>query len=41
MMVFAPGGYTFNDYVKAGLPMIVVSAIISLILLPLIFPFYP
>lgn len=41
MMVFAPGGYTFNDYVKAGLPMIAVSAIVSLILLPLIFPFYP
>lgn len=41
MMVFAPGGYNFNDYVKAGLPMVVIGAIASLVLLPLIFPFYP
>ena len=41
MMVFAPGGYNFNDYVKAGLPMIIVCAIVCLILLPILFPFYP
>ena len=40
MMVFAPGGYTFNDYVKAGLPMVIVGYIVSLILLPILFPFY-
>lgn len=41
MMVFAPGGYSFNDYVKAGLPMVIVGYIVSLILLPILFPFYP
>ena len=41
MMVFAPGGYNFNHYVKAGLPMIIVCAIVCLILLPILFPFYP
>jgi sodium-dependent dicarboxylate transporter 2/3/5 len=41
MMVFAPGGYNFNDYVKAGVPLIIVCYIVSMILLPLIFPFYP
>ncbi len=25
MMVFAPGGYTFNDYVKAGIPMVIIG----------------
>ena len=41
MMVFAPGGYTFNDYVKAGIPMVIIGYIVSLILLPILFPFYP
>lgn len=40
-MVLAPGGYRFKDYVKAGLPLILVSAVVSLILLPIFFPFYP
>lgn len=40
-MVLAPGGYKFTDYVKAGLPLIIVSTIVSLILLPVFFPFYP
>lgn len=40
-MVLAPGGYKFTDYVKAGLPLILVSALVSLILLPILFPFYP
>lgn len=40
-MIFSVGGYKFNDYVKAGLPLIVVSSIVSLILLPIFFPFYP
>ncbi|MGL5434188.1 MAG: SLC13 family permease [Lachnospiraceae bacterium] len=40
-MVLGPGGYAFKDYVKAGLPLIIVSMIVSLILLPIFFPFYP
>lgn len=40
-MVLGPGGYKFNDYVKAGLPLILVATVVSLILLPILFPFYP
>lgn len=39
-MVFGLGGYKFNDYVKAGLPLVFISIIISVILLPIFFPFY-
>lgn len=40
-MVMSAGGYRFIDYVKAGLPLIGVSTVVSLILLPILFPFYP
>lgn len=40
-MVYNIAGYTFMDYVKTGAPLIVVSTIVSLILLPIFFPFYP
>lgn len=40
-MVLAAGGYKFRDYVKAGLPLIIVSVVVSLILLPIFFPFFP
>lgn len=40
-MVVGLGGYKFNDYVKSGLPLIGVSFIICMVLLPILFPFYP
>ncbi|WP_260337796.1 SLC13 family permease [Pasteurella testudinis] len=40
-MVLSVGGYKFTDYVKAGVPLIIVSTIVALILLPIFFPFYP
>ena len=40
-MVVGLGGYKFKDYVKSGLPLIVFSFIICMILLPILFPFYP
>lgn len=40
-MVLGPGGYAFKDYVRAGLPLILVSTVVSLVLLPIFFPFYP
>lgn len=40
-MVYNVGGYKFNDYVKAGLPLIIVCGTLSLILLPIFFPFFP
>lgn len=41
MMIFAAGGYKFIHYVKVGLPLIVISILVGLILLPIFFPFYP
>lgn len=40
-MVVGAGGYKFNDYVKSGLPLIVIATIVSMIILPIAFPFYP
>lgn len=40
-MVYNIGGYKFRDYVKVGVPLIVVAFIVSLILLPILFPFFP
>ena len=41
VMVLGPGRYTFNDYARAGLPLILVSTVVSMILLPILFPFFP
>ncbi len=40
-MVIGAGGYRFMDYVKAGLPLIVIATIVNMILLPIFFPFFP
>lgn len=40
-MVLSAGGYKFRDYARAGLPLIAIAFVISLILLPIFFPFYP
>lgn len=40
-MVLSVGGYKFIDYVRAGVPLIIVSTVVSLILLPILYPFYP
>ena len=40
-MVVGAGNYKFNDYVKAGLPLILIATIISMIILPIAFPFFP
>ena len=40
-MVVTAGGYTFKDYAKAGVPMILVATVVSMILLPIFYPFFP
>lgn len=40
-MAVGAGGYTFMDYVKSGLPLIVIATIVSMIILPIAFPFFP
>lgn len=39
-MVVTAGGYTFKDYAKAGVPMILVATVVSMILLPIFYPFF-
>ena len=41
MLVLAPGGYRFLDYIITGTPLIIVCFIISLIVIPAIWPFFP
>ena len=40
-MVVGIGGFHFRDFVKAGLPLIGIATIISMIILPVAFPFFP
>lgn len=40
-MVIGAGGYTFKNYAKAGVPLILVSTVVSMILLPILYPFFP
>lgn len=39
MMVYGPGGYRFNDFVKVGLPLDLVLAVTATVLIPIFFPF--
>ena len=38
-LVLGPGGYKFMDYVKAGTGLVIVSFIVSLIVIPIVWPF--
>jgi di/tricarboxylate transporter len=38
-LVMGAGDYRFSDYVKVGLPLIVVTLMVSLLVLPLLWPF--
>ena len=40
-MVVSAGGYTFKDYAKAGLPLILIATVVSMVILPIAFPFFP
>lgn len=40
-MVVGAGGYKFKDYAKAGIPLIVIATVVSMIILPIAFPFFP
>ena len=40
-MVVGAGGYSFLDYTKSGFPLIVIATVVSMIILPIAFPFFP
>ena len=39
-LVLGPGGFSFNDYVKVGVPMCVLSLVVSVIIFPIMWPFH-
>ena len=40
-LVLGPGGYRFMDYLKAGCGLVIVCFIVSLIVIPIVWPFFP
>ena len=40
-LVLGPGGYKFMDYVKVGVPLVVLCFIVSIIVIPMVWPFFP
>jgi di/tricarboxylate transporter len=40
-LVVDPGRYTFMDFVKVGVPLVVLTYLVTLLVVPMIFPFYP
>ena len=40
-LVLGPGGYKFMDYVKCGTGLVVVAFVVSLVVIPIVWPFFP
>ena len=40
-LVLGPGGYKFMDYVKAGTGLVAVCFAVSLVVIPMVWPFFP
>jgi len=40
-MVMGPGGYRYKDYLKAGLPLTLVTVVAAAVLIPILWPFAP
>ena len=39
MLVMEPGGYTFGDYVKVGVPLLLLTMVITVVLVSVIYRF--
>jgi di/tricarboxylate transporter len=39
LMVYGPGGYRFTDFARAGIPLAVLTAVVTLTLTPIFWPF--
>ncbi len=40
-LVLGPGGFSFNDYVKVGIPLCLITFIASVLIIPIFWPFFP
>ncbi len=41
LMVYGPGGYRFGDYLKIGIPLDLLVMATTVLLAPVLWPFYP
>jgi len=39
LMVYGPGGYRFSDYLRIGLPLNALLAVVTLLIAPRVWPF--
>jgi di/tricarboxylate transporter len=39
LMVAGPGGYRFTDFARMGLPLTILAAIVTLLAVPIVYPF--
>ena len=39
LMVYGPGGYRFNDYLRLGLPLTLLTGVLTVLIVPLAWPF--
>jgi di/tricarboxylate transporter len=39
VLIMSPGGYRFTDYLKNGLPLALIVLVVSILLLPVVFPY--
>ncbi len=40
-MVYGPGGLTFMDYVKVGVPIFLLVGVCAVVIIPIVWPFFP
>jgi di/tricarboxylate transporter len=38
-MIYVPGNYRFNDYLKVGTPLNILVWIVAMVVIPMYFPF--
>jgi di/tricarboxylate transporter len=41
LFIYGPGGYKFNDYLRLGVPLVLMVFIMSMLFIPVIWPFVP
>jgi di/tricarboxylate transporter len=39
LMVYGPGGYRFTDFIRLGLPLLLIVITCALVMIPIFFPF--
>jgi di/tricarboxylate transporter len=41
VLIMGPGGYRFSDFTKVGLPLTLVVLLVALLVIPIVWPFFP